>query len=121
MAVKGGKIILHNMGKLNEALRKATQVELMEAGAFIEGKSKDTTPVRSGNLKSSHYNDPIGTEKNPGVEIGLHANYAPFVHENVNANFTTGRAKFLQLAVYENVDKIIRGLQRGIARRLKKR
>ena len=120
MAIKGGAQIKRNYAKIEKSIQDATRIGLAEAGKFIEGKSKDGTPVDLGNLQDSHYTEPGGTRKSPVIEIGTTANYSVYVHEDMNARHTVGRAKFLQKAAYENADKILRGLATAIKKRLAK-
>jgi hypothetical protein len=63
------------------------------------GQSKKLTPVDTGNLKGSHY---VKMEEsaagNPVARIGCTAEYAIYVHENLEAHHPTGQAKFLETA-----------------------
>ena len=76
------------------------------AAAFVKSESQKRTPVDTGNLKASHYVQIEETRNNVVAEIGLTAEYALFVHEDLEAFHPTGQAKFLEMAIKENTDKI---------------
>lgn len=83
-------------------------VALKEASSFIMEKSDETVPIDTGNLANSKYDRLTDAGKTVSIEVGYTAEYAKVVHENVGANFKRpkARAKFLEKAIYENVDKI---------------
>lgn len=49
-----------------------------------------------------------GKKKRPGVMVGFSAHYAPFVHENVEASYNVGEAKFLEKAFQANIAEGLR-------------
>lgn len=81
---------------------------LMEAGLQVQRVAQDRTPVDTGNLKSSAF---TRKEGELGVVVGFNAAYAIFVHENLEARHPTGQAKFLESALRDNRDAILRIIQ----------
>ena len=61
-------------------------------------RSKAQTPVDTGNLRSGQYAAQADSAGHTW-EIGAIADYAPFVHENLEANHPTGNAKFMENAI----------------------
>jgi len=94
------------------------------AGLLVEGQSNRRVPVEYGNLRGSSYarkaqDDPLA------VEVGYTANYAVFVHENLEQKlageprpsglgtyWNPGGPKFLERALNENRDSILAIIQR---------
>lgn len=69
----------------------------------VKGKSMKRTPVDTGFLKSATFIKQFRTTKmgSKGMVYNT-ANYAKYVHENLNASHTEGQqAKFLETAVQE--------------------
>ncbi len=90
------------LSKLNSELRKVKgrNVKGMRvAAAIIKTNSQARTPVDTGNLRASHYIAFGGSKGSPIAEVGLTANYAVKVHEDLAASHPTGQAKFLSEAI----------------------
>ena len=109
--VVGGKNFLKNLDRAIKDIRGRTAEGMLAAGILIEAESKERTPVDEGNLKASHYYAKGGSFIAPivqiGAGVGYTANYAVYVHEDLNARHTVGQAKFLESAVYDNREKIL--------------
>lgn len=86
-----------------ERVGSGTSAGLMELGLKIERDAKRKTPVDTGKLKNSGYSKPSGTWANPKVEVGFSADYALYVHEDLEVNHRNGEARFLVKAVAENM------------------
>lgn len=99
--------VLSNLNKEIRNIRGRNIEGMVEAANLIEGRSKDLCPVRTGNLKGSHYVGKGGTLEDPIAEVGCTAYYAGYVHENLEANFTVGQAKFLETAIKESRGEIL--------------
>jgi hypothetical protein len=84
------------------AIRGRNIAGLAEAAALIKQESQKKTPVDHGNLKASHYIATGGTVEEPQAQVYLTADYAVYVHENMESYHPIGEAKFLQNAVLEN-------------------
>ena len=120
MAVK-----VEGMDELNRALAElAPEVtEEVEAGLYagglvIQAEAQRNTPVEFGNLRGSAYTQrpPIGG----GVEVGYSAEYATYVHENMEQTlageprpsglgtyWNPGGPKFLERAVNEKAGEVL--------------
>lgn len=104
--VKGLDTVLSNLNSEIAKIEGASMDGLMEAGMKIQASSQQRAPVDTGNLKGSAYTRKarVGGKS---VEIGYTANYAIYVHENLEARHTVGQAKFLESALRDNEAKII--------------
>lgn len=105
-AVTGLGEVLENLNDEISQIQGMTMAGLYEAGLKIQASSQQRTPVKFGNLKGSAYTrkDRLGKK---AVEIGYTANYAIYVHENLEARHTVGQAKFLESALRDNEAKIV--------------
>ena len=102
-----GDDISKNLNKELKRIIGATRRGMLKAGHFISLKSKEGTPVDTGNLRGSTYvSEGTDVKGNPIIEVGLTAEYAVAVHENLEVKYVTGSAKFLQRAVNDNRKKI---------------
>lgn len=95
-----------------EALGKASYA----SGLLIQREAQKKVPVETGNLRGSAY-----TQRSvKGVEVGFSAEYAIFVHENMEQKlkgeprpsglgtyWNPGGPKFLEKAVSDNVKELI--------------
>ncbi|MCE8418554.1 HK97 gp10 family phage protein [Rhodovulum sulfidophilum] len=117
MAIK-----VEGLDDLNRQLRKiardapeAAQRGAYAGGLLIQGEGQKLTPVEHNNLRGSAY-----TQKIPkGAEVGFSAEYAIFVHENLEQKrkgkprpsglgtyWNPGGPKFLEKAVDENAEAV---------------
>ncbi len=80
-----------------QAIRKLS-IGLYRAGLHLRRASQKIVPVKLGNLKNSAFTSPaevVGTRVS--VRVGYTANYALYVHENLDARHKPGKqAKFLE-------------------------
>jgi len=88
------------------------QKRLKKAGLFIQRESQKIVPVEFGVLKNSARTVNIGG-KGFDVDIVVHygagANYAVYVHENLEAKHKPGkRAKYLEAVVREQKTEIFK-------------
>ena len=75
----------------------ASHEELLTLGKAILGRATELCPIKTGKLRKSGYLIDYGHT----VEIGFNADYALYVHDNLNNKHDVGRAKFLEVAVQE--------------------
>lgn len=84
-----------------ESVRKTdsagTREQLIKIGQSILARAVDLAPMDTGYLKSSG----LLVVKENSVVITFQAPYATYVHEDMSKTHTTGRAKFLEIAVQE--------------------
>jgi hypothetical protein len=89
-----------------EKVRAAALNAVDRFGAHVLGDAQQLTPVDTGFLKSSATEEPaIVIGEQVSKRIGFGADYAIFVHENLNAHHTQGEAKFLEKAIRNNLPK----------------
>lgn len=130
--------VLGNLNREISSIANRTQAGLTAAALFVRGEAQKITPVDTGNLRSSAYtvspggivqgedsiaqqelldrvvrslertvNRIVNTRGEMYSEIGFTASYAIFVHE-IEKNYTVGDWKFLERALFDNHDKIIK-------------
>jgi hypothetical protein len=93
-----------------EAQRRAVDAALKATDEFgyvkVLGDAQSLTPVDTGFLQSSATDEPAelrGTKVTK--RIGFNAEYAVFVHEDLNAHHDVGQAKYLEASVRNNASK----------------
>lgn len=86
------------------------------AAAIIKRESQRLTPVDTGNLRASTYVSSNKNKNTPIVEIGCTADYATLVHEEIDIPHTVGQAKFLETAVNNSTDRIIKAVSSRLRR-----
>lgn len=106
--VKGYEKVVANLNKEFARIENLTIEGLLEAGFKVLAVAQERAPVDTGNLKGSGF---VRKEGKLGVSVGFSAAYAIYVHENLEAHHDTGQAKFLESALRDNRDAIIRILQ----------
>ncbi len=116
--VHGLTFAVKNLNRIIQKTEGRTEKGLLAAAKFIEGESNEIVPQKFGVLIGSSFSD-SGQELNgnPVARVGYTAEYAPFVHEMPESNnFTkpdTG-PKFLQKAIFENLDTVVNIIRRRI-------
>jgi hypothetical protein len=102
--------------EINVALYQEAEIEMTEA--------KQRTPVDTGSLRNSGVVQRL--DGDAGVRLGFGgpaADYAVYVHENLEAHHPTGQAKFLESVLVESAPslpkRIAERVQRLIARHSK--
>lgn len=128
MSVTGQDKVIKNLTREISAMKGRTRAGLTEAGLLVRRESMIGTPVESSNLKNAHYGPIVRTEADGSLsaEIGTgtreslggagvnnSADYAVYVHENLEAHHKTGRARFLALALVENAKRILEIIKRS--------
>ena len=101
--VEGIDEVLRNINRELQGVENRGMDGLFDAGLQVQRVSQSRTPVDTSNLKGSAYTRKAGG----GVEVGYTANYAIFVHENMEARHTNGQAKFLESALRDNASRIV--------------
>ena len=117
MAIKieGLDALNKRLSELPKELQAAGERGAFASALMVQGEAQNRVPVEYGNLRGSAY-----TSKVPkGAETGFSAEYAIFVHENLEQKlkgvprpsglgtyWNPGGPKFLEKAVNENLDQI---------------
>jgi len=83
IAVSGVKAIIGNIRRNERKLAAGAERGVKLAGLRLLRESQMRVPVDSGNLKASGFMRSKGTGFRTEANIGYTANYAIFVHENV--------------------------------------
>lgn len=111
--IAGKDEVLRNLNRQVLGIKKRTRKGMLAAGLLVKGESMRLTPVDTGNLRNSAYTDPIGTDDNPGVEIGYQAAYAVYVHERTELHHEVGQAKFLETALKKSARRVLSIIRRA--------
>ena len=94
---KGGDLVLKNLNAAIRGIKGRTHTGVRLAANVIVAESKRRVPVDTGYLKGSHYIEMLSNRNGmPIAEIGCTAEYAIYVHENLEANHPHGKAKYLE-------------------------
>ena len=107
MKYKGANEVLKNLNKFILKSNIATHAGLATAYSFIKKESIRRTPVDTGHLKGSFYSRRLAYKGGPALEVGNTAEYALYVHENLENKHITGESKFLEKTIVENTDTIL--------------
>ena len=110
--IKGFDKVKRNLNKEIMAIQGRSMQGLIEAAIFIRRDMEETPPlipIDTGNLRASWFTSPIREGAKFGLMIGFSANYAVFVHENMEATFSRPGAgpKFLEAALSRNKEEIL--------------
>lgn len=81
--------------------------------AIVKRESQSRTPVDEGNLKGGHYTAVQVNKSFAVAEIGTVADYAIYVHEDLDAHHPVGEAKFLDNAIQAKKDEVLKLIHRN--------
>ncbi len=95
MAVRGLNNVLANLSAAQQQIIADTKRGLRKGGLLVQRESQKLVPVDQGNLKNSAYTEMVGPLV---VQVGYTADYALYVHEDMNAAHAVGEAKYLEKA-----------------------
>lgn len=109
-SVKGFSQIKSAIEQVKKEHEKKKRKALNRIGVIIKADSVKLTPVDTSNLRGSAYIDVDGSKS---VFIGYTADYAVYVHEDLEATHEVGEAKFLEKAVKMNQKRIIDEIAKG--------
>lgn len=113
MVVKGLNTVMNNLNKEITAIKGRTAEGLIESAVLVRRSMEETpplVPVDTGNLRQSWFTTLIKKAHKIGLIMGFSANYAVFVHENVDAKFSrpNAGAKFFESSIKRNEKNILR-------------
>ena len=113
--VKGMDIVLRNLNRELAKMQTLSMAGLIEAVMLVEQDMYKTPPMvpwDTGNLAGSWFRTPHYTPQGPFVLMGFTANYALWVHENMDSGIKWNKPgsgpKFLEAALKRNKDEILR-------------
>jgi hypothetical protein len=93
--MRGVSEVAHNVMKGVIATNQQLRVGMLQAGLFLQRESMEVVPVLTGNLRGSAFTRQ--EEDGMVVIVGYTANYAIYVHENLEAHHKPGKtAKYLE-------------------------
>lgn len=108
MAVKGLDTVLRNIAQYAKKRAAERQKALTKIGLKVLGDAIKLTPVDTSNLRNSgDMRIVVGK-----VFVFFTADYAFYVHEDMEAKHEVGEAKYLTKAVTKNRDFIVKELAR---------
>lgn len=107
--VTGANMVIANIRKTGIKMGVGMERGLIRAGRFLQRESQLIVPVDTSNLKNSAFTRNIGgCGFSADVLVGYTANYAVYVHEDLNAHHKTGKsAKYLERPAREKRGEII--------------
>jgi hypothetical protein len=121
MAVNQNSVdnVLKNLNETIREIEDKSVIGIKRALMFIEKQAVKRTPVDTGNLRNSFYKKTLKLlGGKPAGEIGNTAEYAIYVHENLESHHRVGEAKFLENAIIENSDRIVKIIAENINTRM---
>lgn len=111
MTVRGLNNVMRNLNRQIEAMPGVTQ-EALNAGALvILRESQRNVPVDTGNLRQSGTMQPLSIGM-PATAVFYTAEYAVFVHEDMEAYHPSGESKFLEKAVRSKQGEVVEAMRR---------
>jgi len=110
ITITGMPRILKNLKRSKLTTALGVQRGLKRAGQFLQRESQLIVPVDTSNLKGGAFTRNIGGSGfDTDVVVGYVADYAVYVHEDLQANHKTGKqAKYLEQPAREKKDEIFR-------------
>jgi hypothetical protein len=97
ITVSGSEQIVASLQKLAPAALNEVATSAYMWGETVMNESKRECPVDKGFLRASgNVDDPIVTSEGFAITLEYPMEYAVYVHENLEANHPTGKAKFLE-------------------------
>ena len=115
--ITGVNKVINNLRIANASMALKIGGNLKSAGLFVQRESQKIVPVDTTNLKGTAKTQNVGGD-GLGTDIVVHygdeADYAVYVHENLDAKHKPGkRAKFLESVIRERKDEIIKIISKG--------
>ena len=104
--------VLGNLNKQILGINSRTVAGVSEGLTIIRNGAIDRTPVDTGNLRSSTYQEVNKGSLGIQGETGFQAKYAVYVHEMLDNFHATGEAKFLERSVIANSPLVYDAIRR---------
>ena len=99
--------LVKNLNDFIKNTEGVTKQGLSKAYDHIQERTIQITPKDSGTLRGEFYKRFLITPKKKiAIEIGNNAEYALYVHENLNVKFKLGEAKFLEKGISRNIEAV---------------
>lgn len=113
--ITGVNRVLGKMRKATKSYAARAERGLKLAGVFVQSRSQRIVPVDTSNLKGGAFTRNIGGKGfKADVIVGYVADYAVYVHENLDARHKPGKqAKFLESVVRKERSEIFKIIAKG--------
>jgi len=111
--MKGVTEAINALKKEHQEIVKDAARGLYKGALLVQRTALPLTPIDDGPLRESSYAEMVGPMT---AQVGYTAEYAPHVHENLDANHPVGEAKFL-----EKAEKETRAQRKALLRKEMKR
>ena len=107
--VTGIESVLAKMAKATKGYATGIGRGLKEGGLFVQRSSQLIVPVDTSNLKGGAFTRNVGGSGfKTDIVVGYVANYAVYVHEDMNAKHKPGKtAKYLERPAREKLREVI--------------
>jgi hypothetical protein len=114
--LKGLDDVMKNLNKEVQAIEGKTMKGLIKAAIIVRrdmDKTSPKIPVDTGNLRSSWFVTPVSSPTKPILIAGFSANYALWVHENMEAKRVRpgSGAKFYEASLNRNHGAMIQAIK----------
>ena len=120
-SLKGVDVVMKKLQLELKKIEGQTMAGLISAAIIIRRDMEKTDPkipLDTGNLRSSWFTDTFITKGKPSIIFGFSANYAVYVHENLEPDIDWKRPgsgpKFLEYALKRNAPLIIKTIKNNI-------
>ena len=112
LAITGINTVIKNMKRYDDLQARGLRRGLIRGGLFLQREAQKIVPVDTGNLKASAGTRNVGSSLySPDIVVhfGDGANYAVYVHENLDSRHNKGQlAKYLEKPAKEKRDEILK-------------
>ena len=109
MMLFGAKQVINNLKRQGANAGRGVAAGLKAGGLFLQRESQLIVPVDLGNLINSAFTRAEGEGVDTEVEVGYTAEYAVYVHENLDARHEPGKqAKYLEQPAREKRAEILK-------------
>jgi hypothetical protein len=105
--IKGVKAAVKALEQQAKVRQQRLHAGLKKGGLFLQRESQKIVPVQYGILRASAFTRAEGEGKDFFVRVGYTAQYAIFVHENLDSHHEVGQAKFLEAPAREKTSQLI--------------
>ena len=118
LRVTGMREVLKNLSNSQSTTEEGIHNGIIAAGLYVQRMSQKIVPVDFGNLKNSSFTRHVGKGAWTRMYVGYTADYALYVHENLEARHKKGQtAKFLERPLREHRKRIFGIITRAAKRR----
>lgn len=115
LKLEGTEEMIRRLKKEGKILAQDFAKNVKKAGLYLQRESQKIVPVDLGNLKGSAFTRWVaGKGWSITVVVGYTANYAIYVHEDLNARHKPGKvAKYLERPLREKRMRLLEIMEKG--------